>query len=95
MALSIAVARGLGPDVLGFYSYAMWLLAMATAIATTGVAVGMQQFAAERIGRGDLNGASAVLARGLRWQLAIAALLVSVGTALTFAFAPAEFRTAL
>ncbi|HEX8028163.1 MAG TPA: hypothetical protein VF491_06870, partial [Vicinamibacterales bacterium] len=59
VGLSIAVARGLGPDVLGFYSYAMWLLAMATAIATSGVAVGMQQFAAERVGRGDIAGASA------------------------------------
>ena len=95
VGLSIAVARSLGPDVLGFYSYAMWLLTAATAIATTGVAVGMQQFAAERLGRGDVTGASAVLARGVRWELGLAALLVSVGVAVTLAVAPAQFRVAL
>lgn len=95
IGLSIAVARSLGPDVLGIYSYAIWLLTVATAIATSGVAIGMQQFAAERLGRGDVTGASAVLARGLRWELNLAAVLISVGVVVTLAVSPAQFRVAL
>jgi O-antigen/teichoic acid export membrane protein len=93
--LSVMVARGLGPDVLGVYSYAMWLLAAATAVATTGVTAGMQQFAAERLGRGDFKGAAAVLNWGLPWQLGLAALLVTLGTVVTLAVSPAQYHVPL
>ena len=95
LALSIAVARSLGPTVLGVYNYAMWLLSSAAAITATGVAYGMQQFAAERLGRGDLAGAAAVLRRGFRWQLALATLIVAAGATAVVGFAPSAFRVPL
>ncbi len=95
LALSILVARTIGPDVLGVYNFANWVLGAGMAVATTGVTFGMQQFAAERLGQGDLAGARLVLARGLRWQLALSALLFTVGVVLVLALSPPQFRLAL
>ncbi len=95
LILSILVARSIGPDVLGVYNFANWVLGAGMAVATSGVTFGMQQFAAERIGQGDLDGATAVLARGLRWQLVLIAVLVTLGVALTLVFSPPQFRMAL
>ncbi len=95
LALSILVARSIGPEVLGVYNFANWVLGAGMAVATSGVTFGMQQFAAERIGQGDVAGATAVLARGLRWQLGLIAVLVTLGVALTLVFSPPQFRLAL
>ncbi len=95
LALSIIVARSIGPDVLGVYNLANWLLGAGMTVATAGVTFGMQQFTAERIGQGDLSGATAVLARGLRWQISLIFALLVVGTATTVMFSPPEFRVAL
>ena len=51
LALSILVARSIGPDVLGVYNFANWVLSAGMAVVTTGVTFGMQQFAAERSAR--------------------------------------------
>ena len=95
LILSVLVARSIGPEVLGVYNFANWVLGAGMAVATSGVTFGMQQFAAERIGQGDLAGATAVLARGLRWQLCLIAVLVTFGVALTLVFSPLQFRVAL
>ena len=64
LTLSILVARSIGPDVLGVYNVANWMLAAGMAVVTAGVTFGMQQFTAERLGQGDIAGATEVLARG-------------------------------
>ena len=83
LALSILVARSIGPDVLGVYNFANWVLSAGMTVVTTGVTFGMQQFAAERVGQGDIAGATAVLARGLRWQLGLIAVILTAGIAIT------------
>lgn len=95
LVLSVVVARSIGPDHLGVYNFANWLLGAGMTVATTGVTLGMQQFAAERLGRGDVHGAVAVLARGLRWQFLLLSVLLATGVAATMIFSPAEFRVAL
>ena len=95
LALSVLVARSVGPDVLGVYNFANWVLGAGIVVVTNGVTYGMQLYAAEKLGKGDLAGAMAVLAHGLRWQLALAAVLVSLGTVLTLALSPPPFRAAL
>lgn len=95
LVLSVVVARSIGPDHLGVYNFANWLLGAGMTVATTGVTLGMQQFAAERLGRGDVHGAVAVLARGLRWQLLLLTVLLATGVVATMIFTPAEFRVAL
>ena len=95
LALSILVARSIGPDVLGVYNFANWVLSAGMTVVTTGVTFGMQQFAAERVGQGDIAAAGAVLARGLRWQLGLIAVILTAGVALTLVFSPPQFRVAL
>ncbi len=95
LLLSIIVARNIGPDVLGVYNFANWLLGAGMAVATSGVTFGMQQFAAERLGQADLTGATAVLMRGLRWQLLLVTGLLTAGIAGTLLFSPPHFRLAI
>lgn len=95
LLLSIVVARSIGPDVLGVYNFANWLLGAGMAVVTSGVTFGMQQFAAERLGQNDVAGATAVLKRGLRWQLLLVTVLLAAGIVGTLVFSPAQFRVAL
>lgn len=95
LALSVLVARSIGPDVLGVYNFANWILGAGIVVVTNGVTYGMQLFTAEKLGQGDVAGARAVLAHGLRWQLGLSAVLVAVGMALTLFFSPPQFRLAL
>jgi O-antigen/teichoic acid export membrane protein len=95
LALSILVARSIGPDVLGVYNFAIWVLSAGMTVVTTGVTFGMQQFAAERLGQGDVAAATAVLRRGLQWQLGLVAAILAAGVAITLGFSPPEFRIAL
>ena len=93
LVLSILVARSIGPDVLGVYNFANWVLSAGMMVVTYGVTFGMQQFAAERVGQGDIPGATAVLARGLRWQLGMVVVILTVGIALTAGALPAGVPT--
>jgi O-antigen/teichoic acid export membrane protein len=95
LALSIFVARSIGPDVLGVYNFANWILSAGMTVITVGVTFGMQQFTAERLGQGDVAAATEVLARGLRWQLGLVAVILTAGISLTLVLSPIEFRTAL
>jgi O-antigen/teichoic acid export membrane protein len=95
LALSIFVARSIGPDVLGIYNFANWVLSAGMTVVTTGVTFGMQQFAAERVGQGDMAAATAVLVQGLRWQLGLIAVIQTAGIALTLVLSPPEFTVAL
>lgn len=60
LALSILVARKIGPDVLGLYNFANWVLGAGVVVFTNGVAYGMQVFAAEKLGQNDFAGATSV-----------------------------------
>ena len=79
---SIAVARVMGPEKMGHYSYIMWIANTARIIGCTGLSVGVRRYAAEFLGRGDPGAARAVVQQSFRWQAIVAgALLVaSLGT---------------
>lgn len=95
LVLSVFVARSLGPDVLGVYNFASWALTAGVVVVTNGVTYGLQMFTAERFGQGDIDGARAIVRQGLRWQLALSALLLLVGLVATATMAPTTMRVAL
>ena len=95
LVLSVTVARSVGPDVLGVYNFANWILGAGIVVLTNGVTYGMQLFAAELLGRGDIAGVRQVLRHGLRWQIGLSLLLTLIGVASTWVFAPPQFHTAL
>lgn len=95
LVLSVTVARSVGPDVLGVYNFANWILGAGIVVLTNGVTYGMQLFAAELLGRGDIAGVRQVLRHGLRWQIGLSLLLTLVGVVCTWVFAPPQFHTAL
>ena len=94
LALSVLVARKIGPDVLGLYNFANWLLGAGVVVFTNGVSYGMQVFAAEKLGQNDFAGATCPR-YGLLWQLGLIALLVPSGIALTLTLCPPQFQVAL
>jgi len=95
LVLSVFVARSLGPDVLGVYNFASWALTAGVVVVTNGVTYGLQMFTAERFGQGDIEGAKAIVRQGLRWQLALSAVLLLAGLAVTAALAPPPLQVAL
>ncbi len=95
LVLSVTVARSVGPGVLGVYNFANWMLGAGIVVLTNGVTYGMQLFAAELLGRGDIAGVRTVLRHGLRWQIGLSLLLTLIGVASTWVFAPPQFHAAL
>ena len=55
LVMSIVLARGLGPSLMGDYSYLLWALRMLTAIATLGWALATARYTAEACATGDLS----------------------------------------
>ena len=83
---SIAVARVMGPEKMGYFSYIMWIANTARIIGAAGLSVGVRRYAAEFLGRGDPRSARAVVQQSFRWQgaVAVALLVASLVTAVVW-----------
>ncbi|HVR63150.1 MAG TPA: oligosaccharide flippase family protein [Polyangia bacterium] len=90
---SIAVARVMGPDQLGYYNIVTWMANMAGWIAAFGIPAATRTFAAEAIGKGDYGLARAIVKITFRIQLYLALAAVAVGLAVVFWKVPPEQRT--
>jgi O-antigen/teichoic acid export membrane protein len=89
---SVLLARGLGPQRMGDYSYVTWAWAMLDAVATLGFALATARYTAAASARGD-RASAAGLARYFRHrQILATALVVSVATPLVLWLAPAHLR---
>jgi len=78
LGTSILVARALAPAGVGFYGLATWWLTIAVTAAMAGHGTSTMKFLSEALGRGDPDGARAVVAHGARRVLRNAMLLVAL-----------------
>lgn len=86
VATSALVARALGPDGTGSYSFAIWLAGLLGLLASIGLPATLTRFIAELLARDDLSVAGA-LARRLVWfALAAAAGVALLGALLALFF---------
>ncbi|MDH4223021.1 MAG: flippase, partial [candidate division Zixibacteria bacterium] len=82
---SILIARLLGPEKLGEYSLAFWILTIAGLFVNLGLPTTVTRYLSESAGRKDLNSAGQILTNSFRWIFR-AGILVTV---LLFFFSPA------
>lgn len=75
---SIAIARVIGPEKLGYYNYVYFLTSVAGMVGTLGVPATARKFMADYIGRGEEGKAKAVYEACWRAQFRISAVLTLV-----------------
>jgi len=85
---SIAVARVMGPDQLGYYNVVIWMATMAGWIAAFGIPAATRTYAAHAIGRGDYGLARAIVEITFRIQLCLALVAMAIGTVVVFVAVP-------
>ena len=76
LVMSIVLARGLGPSLMGDYSYLLWALRMLTAVATLGWTLATARYTAEAYARSEPERAWGFVRFFMRRQLATTALVV-------------------
>lgn len=90
--ISVLVARLMGPERLGHFSYVMWVAGMAGTLATSGIAVALRRYAAEAVGRSDWVTVRALVRTTFRWQAVAATVVISSGTAVVVTLVPPQHR---
>lgn len=98
-AVSIAtyavIARTLGPEKMGLYSYAIWLASFLTGLATLGFPLTLTKYAAEHLGRGNRELAAALVRRLLLVDILQATVLSAVVFVACYWFPVPIERTAI
>lgn len=89
---SILVARALGPEKLGYYSYVLWIVSITGVLGTFGVPMATRKYMSEYIGKGEPGVALAVLRFTLRFQLLVCAVILAVGMGVIAAMVAPELR---
>lgn len=74
---SVVVARSLGPDQYGIYSFVIWFLSLVGLLANLGIPTTITKYASEYWGRKNFSAIGSILSRLLRFELA-AAVVVSL-----------------
>jgi O-antigen/teichoic acid export membrane protein len=92
---SVILARGLGPQRMGDFSYVTWAWTVLEAVASLGLALATARYTADRVARGDVAGAWGFARHFLRRQLLATALVMSVGLGLVLWLAPSHLRAPL
>jgi O-antigen/teichoic acid export membrane protein len=95
LVTSVLLARGLGPERMGDFSYVTWAWAALEAVATLGLALATARYTADRVARGDVAGAWGFVRHFLRRQLLATALVVGGALLLVHGLAPAHLRLPL
>jgi O-antigen/teichoic acid export membrane protein len=92
LAMSVVLARGLGPALMGDFSFLTWTFRTLEAVAGLGFGLALVRYAADALARNEGGVARGLLGMLLRWQL-VSVTLVALGTiALTLAVAPVDLR---
>ena len=92
LGCSIAVARKMGPENLGYFNYVVWLATMASWVAAFGIPGATRRYAAEYIGRGEYGIARAIVRVTFRLQMWLALATVAAGTVFVAIVVPREHR---
>jgi O-antigen/teichoic acid export membrane protein len=94
LLMSVVLARGLGPERLGDFSYASWFTRLLEAIAAQGLGLGTVRYTADAFGRGNPGRASGFLRLFTRAQIVVALSVVAIVIPLVLLVAPPSLRLA-
>jgi O-antigen/teichoic acid export membrane protein len=89
---SVAVARLMGPEKLGYYNYILWILSIAALLGMLGIPMATLKYAAEYLGREDPRCAIAIIRLTGRIQTSSALAVTGVGVVLTLLYSPPDHR---
>ena len=92
LVMSVVLARGLGPTLMGELSYVLWAERTLTAVATLGFTFATVRYTAEALARGESDRAWGVVRRFMRRQIVATAITTAVALPLALAFAPDHLR---
>jgi O-antigen/teichoic acid export membrane protein len=95
LVMSVILARGLGPTVMGQLSYVIWVERTLTAVATLGYTFATVRYTAEAFARDDGPRAWGVVRLFMRRQLATTALVTALAVPLVLLFAVPELKAPL
>jgi len=89
---SVVVARVMGPQRLGYFSYVLLLTNLTTTIAMFGLPGTVRKYMAEYLSRGQPEIAHAIYRNALRVQVAIAAAITAIAMAVIFVWGNPEYH---
>jgi O-antigen/teichoic acid export membrane protein len=89
---SVAIARTIGPQRLGYFNYVYWLTNMTGLIGSMGIPATTGKYMAEYLGGPEKHLVRAIFAKTIRIQLMLASLVALAGVALSFLFAEPGFH---
>jgi len=92
LLMSVVLARGLGPTLMGELSYVLWAERTLTALATLGFTFATVRYTADAFARGEIGRAWGVVRLFMRRQLVATALVTAVALPLALTFAPVDLR---
>jgi O-antigen/teichoic acid export membrane protein len=92
LAVSIGVARVMGPEKLGYYAYITWLTNMSNIVGCLGIPMSTRKYMAEYLARGEQGIARAIFFSTLRLQALIAAGITAIGLTLVFTVSEPSYR---
>jgi len=94
VASSIAIARVIGPQRLGYFVYLTFLTNVAGRLGAEGVATATRRYMSEYLARGEMGLARSVFFTTLRLQTVLAATVVSIGVAMAWFLVEPNYRLA-
>lgn len=94
IASSIAIARVIGPQRLGYFVYLTFLTNVAGRLGAEGVATAARRYMSEYLARGEMGLARSVFFTTLRLQTALAAAVVLFGVAIAWFLVEPPYRLA-
>jgi O-antigen/teichoic acid export membrane protein len=95
LVMSVILARGLGPTLMGNLSYLIWAERTLTAVATLGYALATVRYTADAFARGEKARAWGIVRLFMRRQLVTTALVMLLATPLVVVFAPRDLAAPL
>lgn len=95
LVMSVILARGLGPALMGDLSYVTWAERTLTALATLGYTFATARYTAEALGRGDVAHGWAVVRLFMRRQIVAVTVVMLVSVPLVLVLAAPDLRAAL
>lgn len=93
LCTSIPLARIIGPDRLGYFSYIQWLAMVGSNAVLLGIPATTRRYMAEALGRDDLPAARGIFFATLRLQTILALAALVVGEILIFTVTDRAYRS--
>jgi O-antigen/teichoic acid export membrane protein len=92
LVTSVAMARAIGPEKLGYFNYISWLANMSGQLASLGIPITTRKYMAEYLGKGEGGVARAIFTATLRLQILTASAMAAFGLLAVAFLVPAEYR---